>query len=343
MIRASIIGATGYAGRELIRILLAHPQVRLAHLTSRSMAGQRVSRAHPSLLGRCDKILEKPNLTKIARDSDVVFLATQSGEAMSFVDKLATNGRKIPKIIDLSADFRLKSVREYKVWYKLSHKAPGLLKKAVYGLPEIYRSRIREASLIANPGCYATSVILALAPLLKKRIISPKGIAVSSASGVSGAGRKLKSMVHFSEANENFQAYALEGHRHTPEIEQALSQIAGSIIHISFTPHLLPMTTGILSTIYAPLRRKIRSRNLESLYRDFYAEEPFVRILPFHVSPQTASVLGTNFCDISAHADARTGGVVILSALDNLVKGAAGQAVQNMNLLFGLDEKTALL
>ncbi|MDI3533660.1 MAG: N-acetyl-gamma-glutamyl-phosphate reductase [Thermosediminibacterales bacterium] len=339
MIRVSIIGATGYVGIELLRILIGHPEVSIAHLTSKTYKGQKIWHVYPCLKNFIDKTCEEMNFEKIVEDSDVVFTALPHGISMGIVHEFLDRG---VKVIDMGADFRLKDVTEYETWYKIKHKSPDLIKEAVYGLPELYREEVKQARLVANPGCYPTSVILAAAPLLKAGIVKTDSIIVDSKSGTSGAGRSLRLDLHFSETSESFRAYSIAGsHRHTPEIEQELSLLAEEKLVISFTPHLVPMTRGILSTLYFKLNYQVSTEELTNMYIDFYKREPFVRILKDSL-PQTKSVRGSNCCDIAVGVDKRTGRVTVVSAIDNLIKGAAGQAIQNMNLMFGLDEKTGL-
>ncbi len=338
-IRVGVIGATGYTGAELVRILSLHPEARLVALTTKSYAGKPYCEVYPHLYKYNRMAGEKMDLPYLLKACDVIFIALPHGHAMPLVREAAGHG---VKIIDLGADFRLIDYRVYEQWYKVEHVARELLPAAVYGLPELYRASIKDAWLIANPGCYPTSAILALAPLLEKKLIDPGTVIIDSKSGVSGAGRSLSLGSHFSEVNENFKAYNIAGHRHTPEIEQELGKILGGEIRVSFTPHLLPVTRGILSTVYANLNSPVEQAELLRLYSDFYQEEPFVRVMPRGTLPQIKWVAGTNHCDLGLATDPRTGRVIVVSAIDNIVKGASGQAVQNMNLLFDLPEDTAL-
>ncbi len=339
MLKVAIVGASGYTGLELIRILYCHPEVAVTCLTSEQSADKRISEVFPTLLGRCDLLLENLEPVRVAEKADIIFTALPHKAAMEVVPTFLKLGKKV---IDLSADYRLSDPAVYGAWYE-PHINPANLKKAVYGLPEIRRSKIKGAKLIANPGCYPTSVILGLAPLLKKGMIDLVGIIADSASGVTGAGRSAKVDSLYCEVNEGFRAYGVGGvHRHIPEIEQELSLLAGSQLKITFTPHLVPMDRGILSTIYATPHKALTTEKLVRLYQDFYAGEPFVRVLPKGILPSTASVRGSNFCDIAPLTDARTGRVIIVSAIDNLVKGASGQAVQNMNLVCGFPETLGL-
>lgn len=338
-VKVSIIGATGYTGSELVRILHQHPEVELVALTTRSYAGMPLHKVYPHLYKYNQLTCEEANLAKIFDISDVVFVALPHGHAMPVALEAARRGKKM---IDLGADFRFADYRVYEKWYKVDHGAKKLLAEAVYGLPELNREKIKGSTLVANPGCYPTSAVLALAPLLRNKLIDTGSIVIDSKSGVSGAGRGLSLGTHFCEVNENFKAYNVAVHRHTPEIEQELGRIAGEEITVTFTPHLLPVTRGILSTAYAKPLSPLGKSELHELYLDFYQDEFFVRVLPEGVYPQTKWVSGTNHCDLGVTVDSRTGRVIIISAIDNLVKGASGQAVQNMNIICGLPEDTAL-
>ena len=339
MIKAGIIGATGYTGVELLRILSRHPDVDIVSLTSRTYADQSFSSVFPSATGFSDLVLDSQDAGALADRCDVVFTALPPGVSMEVVETVASKGKKV---VDLGADYRFDQVEIYEQWYKVKHKTPFLALKSVYGLPEIHRDIIRENDVIGNPGCYPTSIILGLAPLLKNGLVNPDTIIADSKSGVSGGGRGLNLAFHYAECNENFKAYNIGAHRHTPEIEQELGKLAGGSLTISFTPHLVPMTRGILSTIYANLKNLCSTAELLDLYNEFYHDEFFVRIHPPGQYPQTKWVCGSNFCDIGLMVDSRTGRVVVVSAIDNLVKGASGQAVQNMNIMFGLPEKSGL-
>lgn len=339
MLSVAIVGASGYTGLELIRLLNGHPEVAVSCLTSEQSAGKRISEVFPTLRDRCDLLLENLEPVRVAGKAEVIFTALPHKAAMAVIPTFMKLGRKV---IDLSADYRLSDPQVYGEWYE-PHQDPANLKKAVYGLPEVRRAKIRGAKLIANPGCYPTSIILGLAPLLKKGLIDPAGIIADSASGVTGAGRAAKVESLYCEVNEGFRAYGAGGvHRHTPEIEQELSRIAGCDLKVTFTPHLVPMDRGILSTIYATPRSTVDTDGLIELYREHYAGEPFVRVLPRGSLPSTAFVRGSNFCDISPMVDQRTGRVIVVSAIDNLVKGASGQAVQNMNIISGFPETMGL-
>lgn len=338
MTKISIAGATGYTGLELLRILSKHPQADLVSLTSESYAGKNISEVFPSLAGEIDHELVPLN-PDIAEKCDILFLALPHTAAMSKVPEFL---KQSCRVIDLSADFRLQSAEVFEHWYNTPHQSPETLPQAVYGLPELHREEIRKAKLVANPGCYPTSIILALAPLVKSDWVDLKSIIADSKSGVSGAGRKTSITTHFCESNEGVSAYNLATHRHTPEVEQELSGQAGKGIQITFSPHLIPMTRGILSTIYLNLSRDVTYQELIDLYGKFYKNEPFIRLLEPGVFANTHFVAGSNYCDIGIQIDPRNQRVILTSAIDNLMKGASGQAVQNLNLLLGIDEKTGL-
>ncbi len=339
MHRIAVIGASGYTGVELLRLLARHPEAELVAVTSRQYAGQSVAEVFPSLRGVFDLIFEDVDPAALAGRVDLVFTAVPHQAAMSMVPDLLAAGCRV---VDLSADFRISDAEVYAEWYQ-EHTAKNLLDEAVYGLPELFREQIPAARLVANPGCYPTSVALALAPLLQKSLIDPATIIIDSKSGTSGAGRAAKVDTLYCEVNEGFKAYGLPRHRHLPEIEQTLSRVAGSDVVVSFSPHLVPATRGILSTCYASLATPLNQEELLSLYQEKYAEEPFVRVLPTGVLPNISQVRGSNYCDIGLVFDPRTNRVIVVSAIDNLVKGAAGQALQNMNLMLGLPEETGLL
>jgi len=339
MLKIAIIGASGYTGVELARLLSNHPEVRLTLVTSRQFEGQPLSQVFPSLRTRVDLVCENPDMDRLCDSADFYFAAVPHKTAMDLVPHLRRAGKKV---VDLSADFRLRDQAVYEQWYQ-PHSSAQFLGEAVYGLPELYRETIAGSSLVANPGCYPTSIILGLAPLLKAGIIDPATIIADSKSGTSGAGRSAQIGSLFCEVTDGFRAYKVGGvHRHTPEIEQELSLLGGSDIRISFTPHLLPLSRGILSTIYARLLAGQTEDSIHRLYQDMYADEPFVRVLPPGNLPATQYVRGSNFCDIGFTIDRRTGRIIVLSAIDNIVKGAAGQAVQNMNIMCGFDETKGL-
>lgn len=339
MTKIGVLGASGYTGLELIRILLNSKQVKISAITSEKYSGTKISDIFPFFKGRLDLIYETLSPEEISEKCDFIFSALPHKTSMSVIPSLLKAGRKV---VDLSADYRLKSPDIYKEWYKEEHTSPELLSSAIYGIPELKRKKIKTASLVANPGCYPTSVILALAPLIKENIINTDSIIIDSKSGVTGAGRKVEEALLFAECNENFKSYSLASHRHTPEMEQEISEIAGKKIKITFVPHLLPVNRGILSTIYSDLISDLTSDKILKIYEDFYKGERFIRIMGHGKSPQLRSVLGSNYCDIGFQIDRRTKRIIVISAIDNLVKGAAGQAVQNMNIMLGFEEYTGL-
>lgn len=339
MLKVAIVGASGYTGVELLRILHCHPEVAITCVTSEQSAGKAISEVFPTLRSRYNLVLENLEPVRIADRADFIFTALPHKAAMEVVPTFLKLGKRV---VDLSADYRLRDAKEYEAWYE-PHMNPALLEQSVYGLPELRREKIAGADLVANPGCYPTSVILGLAPLLKKKLIDPATIIADSKSGVSGAGRSAKVDNLYCEVNEGFKAYGVGGaHRHIPEIEQELSLLAGKQLKITFTPHLVPMDRGILSTIYATPTSAVSSAELLELYRAYYQGEAFVRILPEGSFPSTSHVRGSNFCDIGITVDNRTGRVVVVSVIDNLVKGASGQAVQNMNIMNGFPENLGL-
>ena len=339
MLKVAIVGASGYTGVELLRILHCHSEAAVTCVTSERSAGKRISDIYPGLKGRCDLLLENLEPVRVAGKADFIFTALPHKAAMEVAPTFLSMGKRV---VDLSADYRLQDPKEYEKWYE-PHLSPALLKKAVYGLPELKRARIAGADLVANPGCYPTTVILGLAPLLKNKLIDPAAIIADSKSGVSGAGRSAKVDSLYCEVNEGFKAYGVGGsHRHIPEIEQELGLIAGKKLTITFTPHLAPMDRGILSTIYSVPVKSVTTAGLLKVYNDFYKGEPFVRVLPEGSFPSTAFVRGSNFCDIGVTVDSRSGRVIVVCAIDNLVKGASGQAVQNMNIMCGFPETMGL-
>ncbi len=338
MIKVSIIGATGYTGQELVRILSQHPGVELVGLGTQSYANKKYSDVYPHFRRFVDLTCSEADDPALIAKADVVFLALPHGLSVPYVEKVIAQGKKA---VDLGADFRLKDPQVYTEWYKKKGPTEKLLEQAVYGIPEIKRVAIQKTKLIANPGCYPTTVILALYPLLKEKLLDPRCLIIDSKSGVSGGGRGLRVGSLYSEVNEDLKAYGLPHHRHIPEIEQELSAIAGTEIKISFTPHLVPLTRGMMSTIYSlPLTTK--TGKLEEVYRAYYEHEAFIRIYPKGEYPHTKWVQGTNFCDIGFSLDERTGRLVIISVIDNITKGASGQAIQNMNLMCGLEETMGL-
>jgi N-acetyl-gamma-glutamyl-phosphate reductase len=340
MIRAGIVGGTGYTGVELLRILALHPNVEVAVVTSRADAGIRVDAAYPSLRGFIDVVFSAPDVADLS-DCDIVFFATPNGTAMQMTEALL---ERKAKVIDLSADFRFKDAKEWSKWYVMEHACPDLLAEAVYGLPEVSRDSIKKARLVANPGCYPTSVQLGFLPLLESSLVDVNHLIADVKSGVSGAGRKAELAYLMSETGESFKAYAASGHRHLPEIVQGLKIAAGNAINLTFVPHLLPMIRGIHATLYAQLSHKQASlEEIQALYEQRYADEPFVDVLPPGSHPDTRNVKGSNRCQIALHQPQGGQTIVILSVIDNLVKGAAGQAVQSMNLMFGFPEDQGLL
>ena len=338
MIRVGIVGASGYTGVELARLLCRHPRVKLTVATSRQYAGRKMADVYPSLRSMVDLICEEVTGKDLADKADLFFTAVPHQTAMAIVPGLLEAGKKV---VDLSADFRIHDPAVYEQWYQ-PHTAKGYLTEAVYGLPEIHRHSIQSARLIANPGCYPTSVILGLAPLLEKGMVRTTSIVIDSKSGTSGAGRGAQIGSLYCEVTDGFKAYKVGEHRHTPEIEQELAALAGGALVVSFTPHLVPMSRGILSTMYAELAAEVTAEQIADLYAARYAHEPFVRLCPTGNYPSTQFVRGANFCDIGFKVDRRTNRVIIISAIDNLVKGAAGQAVQNMNLMCGFPETEGL-
>ena len=338
MLRVGIYGGSGYTGQELLRLLLKHPQAEVLVTTSRRYKGTPVSQIYPAFEGLTNLVFTDAAPDELVGKVDIVFSCLPHGDAMSVIPAFIKAGQRV---IDLSADYRLHDLSRYERTYN-KHTSPELLKEAVYGLPEIHRGEIKSATLIANPGCYPTSAILGLAPALQAKLLDKSSIIIDSKSGVSGAGREPKTGSLFCEANDGFKAYNVLKHRHSPEMEQELSGIAGSEIRISFVPHLLPVNRGILSTMYATLLKDISTPDLIDIYQEFYRDEPFVRVYREGNYPNISSVKGTNYCDIGLMADKNTKRIVIVSAIDNLVKGAAGQAVQNMNIMAGLKETTGL-
>lgn len=339
MIKVGIVGGTGYGGVELVRILARHPQVEITYIGSSSQVGLSYSKIYPSLRGIVDLPCEGLEPDLIASKCEVLFLSTPNGVSMKMVPALLEKGIKI---IDLSADYRIKDVHTYELWYGIKHLDTENLPKAVYGLPELYREEIKKATLVANPGCYPTATTLALLPLVKHRLIDTRHVIVDAKSGVSGAGRKAEVEFSYSEVNDSIKAYGVATHRHTPEIEQSISAVAEETVMVQFTPHLVPMTRGILSSNYAHLKQYRETEALLALYREYYQGNPFVTIMDKGEYPATKNVYGSNYCQIGLAVDKRTSRVIVLAVIDNLVKGAAGQAVQNMNLMMGLDEKEGL-
>lgn len=337
-IKAGIIGATGYAGVELVRLLATHPNAELSAISSVSFEGKKLSEVYPSYRGLCD--MECGNADEAVEKSDVIFAALPHGLSQELA---AVCDRAGKAFIDLGADFRLESEEDYKEWYKGEFLDKGLHKKAVYCIPELFRKNVGNSRIIANPGCYTTGAPLALAPAIVNKLVSTEGIIIDSKSGVTGAGRGLSQGNHYPELNEGFHAYKAGVHRHTPEIEQTLSKLSGEKVRVTFVPHLLPVNRGILSTCYARMKPGVSKEEIRNAYEDFYKDEYFIRLLPDGAYADIHNIKYSNFCDISIHADMRTDTLIVTSAIDNMVKGAAGQAVQNMNIIFGLDEKTGLI
>lgn len=339
MIKAGIIGSTGYAGQELVRILLGHPDAEIVWYGSRSYIDKDYSEVYGNMFELVDAKCMDDNMEELAEKADVIFTATPQGFCASMVnDEILSK----TKIVDLSADFRLKDVSVYEKWYKIEHKSPQYLEEAVYGLCELARDSVKNARLVANPGCYTTCSILSLYPLVKEHMIDANTIIIDAKSGTSGAGRGAKVANLYCEVNESIKAYGVATHRHTPEIEEQLGYANGAPIVLNFTPHLVPMNRGILVTAYASLAQKYSYEDIRAVYDKYYKDEYFVRVLKKGVCPETRWVEGSNFVDVNFVIDERTGRIIVMGALDNIVKGAAGQAVQNMNLMFGLEETEGL-
>ena len=338
MAKIGIVGASGYTGVELLRLLINHPEAEIVFLTSETYQGQLISEVFPSLAGFSNIKLSSLEFVS-SSDCDIIFLALPHTFSMNRVPDFLKGKTRI---IDLSADYRLNDPVIFEEWYEITHQQPDLLKGAVYGLPEIHREAISSARLVANPGCYPTSITLGLAPLLTEDWVDLSSIVADSKSGVSGAGRKTSLATQFSETNEGISAYKIGNHRHTPEIEQELSAIANTDIRVSFSPHLVPMTRGMLSTIYINLKKEIIVKDLVKHFQNFYKKEPFVRILPAEKYANTHFTVASNFCDIGVYVDKRNQRAIITSAIDNLIKGASGQAIQNMNIMLGISETSGL-
>ena len=339
MIKAGIIGSTGYAGGELARLLMQREDVKVVWYGSKSYIGQKYASIYQNMFRFVEDECLEDNIEKLADEADVIFMATPQGLCASL---LKEDILKKCKIIDLSADFRIKNVKVYEQWYKITHASPQFISEAVYGLPEINREVVKKARLVANPGCYPTCSFLSIYPMVKEGLIDPSTIIIDAKSGTSGAGRGAKVDNLFCEVNENMKAYGVASHRHTPEIEEQLSYAAGIPVTISFTPHLVPMNRGILVTAYASLNGNVSEDEARAVYNKYYGNEYFVRVLDKNMVPQTRFVEGSNFVDVNVKVDPRTHRVIMMGAMDNLVKGAAGQAVQNMNLMFGLPENEGL-
>lgn len=339
MIKAGIIGSTGYAGGELARLLMQREDVKVVWYGSKSYIGQKYASIYQNMFQFVEDECLEDNIEELANQADVIFMATPQGLCASLLKEEILEKCKI---IDLSADFRIKNVDVYESWYKIKHASPQFIPEAVYGLPEINREAVKRARLIANPGCYPTCSFLSIYPMVKEGLIDLSTIIIDAKSGTSGAGRGAKVDNLFCEVNENMKAYGVASHRHTPEIEEQLSYAAGSPVTISFTPHLVPMNRGILVTAYASLTENVSDDEVRAVYEKYYRDEYFVRVLNENIVPQTRFVEGSNFVDVNVKVDPRTRRVIMMGAMDNLVKGAAGQAVQNMNLMFGLPENTGL-
>ena len=338
MIKVGIVGGTGYTGVELLRILAVHPEVEVKCITSRSEAGMPVADMYPNLRGHFDLAFSEPDPKQLA-ECDLVFFATPHGVAARMVPELMKAGTRV---VDLSADFRLKDLDVWAKWYGMPHASPDWAAKAVYGLPEVARDEIREAQLVANPGCYPTAVQLGFLPLLENGLVDPSRLIADAKSGASGAGRQANAGMLHGEIGESFKTYGASGHRHLPEIRQGLSEAASSSVGVTFVPHLLPMIRGIEATLYAELNDVADFDRLQALFEERYRNEPFVDVMPFGSHPETRSVRGANHCRMALHRQEQSNVVIVTSVIDNLVKGAAGQAVQNMNIMFGLDERLGL-
>jgi len=340
MLKLGIIGATGYVGAEIVRLLALRDDIKITTVVSNSFAGQPFSNVYPSLRGIYDNFCDKLDIDEISEKADFFITALPHGVSSSIIPSLLEKGKRV---IDHSGDFRFRDIKVYEKWYKVTHNAPQLISNAVYGLPELYRNEIKAAALVADPGCYPTCSILGIAPALKNGIVSHQDIVINAVSGVSGAGRKSELAYAFCETDENFKAYGVTNHRHTPEIEQELSLICGKPVMVSFTPHLAPFKRGMLATSYLNLNSELKPTDIHSLYEDYYRDEPFVRILPLGQFPETKYVAGSNYIDIGIAVDHRLNKLIVISALDNLGKGSAGQAVQSLNIMAGFEETKGLL
>jgi len=340
MLKLGIIGATGYVGAEIVRLLALRDDIKITAVVSNSFAGQPFSNIYPSLRGIYDNICDTLDMDEISEKADYFITALPHGVSASVIPGLLEKGKRV---IDHSGDFRFRDVKVYEKWYKVTHTAPHLVSSAVYGLPELYRNEIKTASLVADPGCYPTCSILGIAPALKNGIASHQDIVINAVSGVSGAGRKSELAYSFCETDENFKAYGIGNHRHTPEIEQELSLICGKPVIVSFTPHLAPLKRGMLVTSYLNLNSQLSPADIHSLYEDYYRNEPFVRILPLGQFPETKYVAGSNYIDIGIAVDHRLNKLIVISTLDNLGKGSASQAVQALNIMAGFEETKGLL
>jgi len=340
MVRVAVVGATGYTGEELVKVLAAHPKVELVSLTAIIDAPTKFSTLFPQFEGKVDLICKELDIEEVSKLSDLIFLALPHRVSMEIAPQFLKKGKKV---IDLSADYRLEDISIYKKWYGATHKDKEGLKKAVYGLPELYRDKVKKIDLVANPGCYPTSVLLAAIPLLKAKTYKVDEIIADSKSGLTGAGRRADVNLSFSEVDGNLKAYKVNAHQHAPEINQELSKVAGNKIETVFVPHLIPMQRGILSTVYLKLKKSISEEKVVELYKKFYKKEPFVRVFSKGNLPQIKDVVGTNFCDMGIKVDETKSLVIVVSVIDNLLKGASGQAVQNMNIMYGFNEKEGLV
>ena len=338
MLKIGIMGASGYAGEELLRILLDHPEVQITAVAAK-IDPVNICKLYPWLKGRLDLECRDMSAEEVSKKCDMVFLALPHKASMQFAPIFLKKGLKV---IDLSADFRIKDVNVYEKWYEVKHECPEYIKDAVYGLPEFYRKEVEKADLIANPGCYPTSVILGCAPLLKKNLADPDSIISDSKSGVSGAGRVLAQALMSKELENSFKPYKVNTHRHMPEMDQELSIASGSNVTVNFVPHLVPMERGMMSTIYLKLKKNISTSEALKLYKDFYSKEYFIRVMDEGIFPDTKNIVRTNFCDIGCKVFPEKSLAVVMTAIDNLVKGASGQAVQNMNIMYGFEEKLGL-
>ncbi len=339
MFKIGIIGATGYTGQELVEVLCEHPVVKMAYLSAKVEKEQNISKIFPSLVGKIDLPCDNLKINEAIKETDILFLAVPHTVSMEIAPKFLKAGKKV---IDLSADFRLKNAKVYQKWYGVKHKTPQLLAQAVYGLPELYREKIKKAQLVANPGCYPTAVILGLAPLVEDNCINYDNIIIDAKTGMTGAGRKPLLSLIFSELNENIKAYKINEHQHMCEIEQELTRLIKKKVSIIFVPHVVPLNRGIMATMYVKFRKQITPPKLIDLYKTFYRNEPFIRILDYGITPQTKDVDKTNYCTIGIKMDEKTKTAVVVSAIDNLGKGAAHQAVQNMNIMCGFVETLGL-
>lgn len=339
MIKIGIIGSTGYAGQELVRILLRHPEAEIVWYGSRSYIDQKYSQVFGNMFQLTDAVCQGEDMDALASQADVIFTATPQGLCASLVNESVLSQTKV---IDLSADFRIRDVAKYEKWYGIHHESPEFVREAVYGLCEVNREDVKKARLIANPGCFPTCSVLSIYPLAKEGLLDMSTLIIDAKSGTSGAGRGAKVQNLFCEVNENIKAYGVTTHRHIPEIEDQLSYASGEEVMINFTPHLVPMNRGILVTAYASLKKDVTEEEIRSIYQSYYQDEYFVRVLPQGTCPETRWVEGSNFVDVNFCMDQRTKRIIMMGAIDNVVKGAAGQAVQNMNLMFGLEEQMGL-